>query len=66
MESSKMNELFYKHVSKWPRYLLTMVILLFPLKIPKEGKKKLECLLLDFNRVGCLIFLFTTMCRENG
>jgi hypothetical protein len=46
-------------------------ILLFPLKISKEEKKrkkekkeKLDCLLLDFNRVGCLIF--TTMCRENG
>jgi hypothetical protein len=35
-------------------------------KFQKKEEKKLDCLLLDFNRVGCLIFLFTTMCRENG
>jgi hypothetical protein len=41
MKSSKINELFYKHVSKWPRYLLTMVyIYLFPLKISKEEEKQ--------------------------
>jgi hypothetical protein len=40
MESSKINELFYKHVSKWPSYLLAYGILLFPLKISKEEIKK--------------------------